>query len=319
LSNLRNLVRNENMKIYRRPRTWAMVGLLVLVLVAIAGLMKWDDHTRETTDWKQQIAVSNEGIRQTLQDDSKGLVPEQKERLEKNIKLNEYYIEHDRDPNELNIWSMMSASSMVIILVTLLTVIIAADMVAAEFSWGTIKLLLVGPASRSKILISKYIATMGFAVFLLVVTLAVSFGLGFVLGGTTGLSDPLVRVAADGSVQESSMLLATLKDYGLSSVQLIMYVTMAFMISAVFRSSAMAIALSLLCIMMGNVLVNMLAQYSWIKYILFSNVNLGAYFDGGVPLRPEMTLWFSVGMLAAYYLLFQVVTWLVFTKRDVAG
>jgi len=307
------------MKIYKRPRTWAMVGLLILVLVGIAGLMKWDAYNTEDVDWKQQIAMSNEGIRQTLQDESKGLGEEQKTRLENTIKLNEYYIEHDRDPNELTIWSMMSASSMVIILVSLLTVIIAADMVAAEFSWGTVKLLLVGPASRSKILISKYIATMGFAIFLLVVTLAVSFGLGFVLGGTTGLSDPLVKVAANGGIQESSMLLVTLKDCALSCVQLVMYVTMAFMISAVFRSSAMAIALSLLCIMMGNVLVNMLAKYSWVKYVLFSNVNLGAYFDGGTPLRPEMTLWFSVGMLAAYYLLFQAVTWLVFTKRDVAG
>ena len=63
---------------------------------------------------------------------------------------------------------MLTASGL-IILVTLFTVIIAGDMVAGEFTRGTIKLLLIRPASRSKILLSKYVTTLLFAATLLVI------------------------------------------------------------------------------------------------------------------------------------------------------
>jgi ABC-2 type transport system permease protein len=64
-----------------------------------------------------------------------------------------------------------------ITMVTIFTVIVAAESVAGEFSGGTIKMLLIRPASRSKILLSKYISIFTFAVLLL----AVLFGSAFLV------------------------------------------------------------------------------------------------------------------------------------------
>ncbi|MCQ6559439.1 ABC transporter permease [Paenibacillus mendelii] len=320
MSSFGMLLRNENMKIYRRPRTWAMVGILILALMLLAGLMKWDESSSQDSaaNWKQNLMQDNEHMQQSLKEQAADSSPEMKQMMEERILLNEYAIEHDINPNENSLWSIVNASSMLIVLVTLLTVVIAADMVAAEFSWGTIKLLLVGPASRSKVLLSKYAASLLFALFLLVVNFAVSFALGAGLEGMDGLSQPLLTVGADGAVHEGSMLLDSLQRYGFSIVQLIMYVTMAFMISASFRSSSMAIAFSLLFILAGNTLVNILARYEWVKYLMFANVDLSQYVSG-TPIRPEMTLTFSIGILVAYYALFHFITWIMFTKRDVAG
>ena len=99
-------------------------------------------------------------MQQELQE-NKELSEEDKTYFANEIKLNEYYLEQNINPNELSLWNYVDTSSYLIILATILTVIIAADMIAAEFTWGTIKLLLVGPASRTKIMISKYIATLG--------------------------------------------------------------------------------------------------------------------------------------------------------------
>ncbi|WP_197256569.1 ABC transporter permease [Paenibacillus dendritiformis] len=221
--------------------------------------------------------------------------PEIKLRLEKALILNQYYLEHDMNPYEITLWSVVNVSANLLVLITLLTVIVSADMLAAEFSWGTIKLLLAGPASRTKILFSKYISTILFAFALLVFNFTLSFALGGLLEGFGDLSRPALTVDPSGTVREGSMLWSVIQLYGLKAVELIMYVTMAFMISAAFRSSSMAIAFSLLFILLGNSIVSMLSKYEWVKYLLFANVNLSQHVNG-TPIRPDMTMLFSVSV-----------------------
>lgn len=58
--------------------------------------------------------------------------------------------------------SFVSMSTSLSTLVFIFTVIVAGDSVASEFTWGTIKLLLIRPATRSKVLASKYISVVLF-------------------------------------------------------------------------------------------------------------------------------------------------------------
>ncbi|WP_307205484.1 ABC transporter permease [Paenibacillus harenae] len=318
LSSLSNLIRNENMKIYRRPRTWLMIAFLILAIGLMSGIMKWDASQNANQDWQNNLTERNTHMQQELQN-NKELSEGDETYLTNEIKLNEYYLEQNINPNQLSLWSYVNTSTSLIMLATILTVIIAADMIAAEFTWGTIKLLLVGPASRAKILLSKYIATLGFALLLLIVTFATAYAAGGMLEGFDGTSQSRITITEAGVIQESSYFVNSLEKYGFSVVSMLMYVTMAFMISSAFRSSSMAIAFSLLFMLVGNVLSAFLSGYSWVKYLLFSNIDLTQYLSGSTPLRPEMTLTFSIMMLFAYYVVFQFVAWLLFTKRDVAA
>ncbi|MBD2870957.1 ABC transporter permease [Paenibacillus arenilitoris] len=318
MSSLSNLIRNENVKIYRRPRTWLMIAFLVLSVALMSGIMKWDASQSVTSDWQNGLIEQNRGLQQELEQ-NKELSEEDKTRIASEIKLNEYYLEQDLNPDELTLWNYVSTSSSLTMLATLLTVIIAADMIAAEFTWGTIKLLLIGPASRTKIMISKYVATLGFALLLLLLTFASAYAAGGILEGFDGTSQPMISITDGGVIEESSYWLHALEKYGFSVVSMLMYVTMAFMISSAFRSASMAIAFSLLFMLVGSSLSALLSGYSWVKYLLFSNIDLTQYMEGATPLRPEMTLSFSIMILVAYYIVFQFVAWLLFTKRDVAA
>lgn len=318
MSKMSNLIRNENMKIYRRPRTWLMIGFLILAIALLSGLIKWDNESINDRDWQNSLQEQIGGMQQELQR-NEDLSEEDKKFFQNEIKLNEYYLQQNINPNQLSLWSYVDSSASLTILATILTVIIAADMIAAEFTWGTIKLLLVGPASRTKIMISKYIATLGFALLLLIITFAASYAAGGILEGFEGTDQMKISISDAGVIQESSYLLDTLQKYGYSVVSMVMYVTMAFMISSAFRSSSMAIAFSLLFMLVGSTLSALLSGYSWVKYLLFSNIDLTQYMDGATPLRPEMTLSFSIAMLVAYYVVFQFVAWLLFTRRDVAA
>ncbi|RED83344.1 ABC transporter permease [Cohnella phaseoli] len=318
MSSLGNLIRNENMKIYRRPRTWLMIGFLVLAIGLMSGLMKWDDSRSSPDNWQQSLTQQNVQYQKQLAED-KNMDSDYKEFITDKFKINEYYLAHDMNPYALSLWDYVNSSASLILLITILTVIVAADMIAAEFTWGTIKLLLVGPASRSKIMLGKYISTMMFALLLLILAFVVAFAAGAALQGFDGLAHPHLSVGADGLVHENSMIVNALQKYGYAVVSLLMYVTLAFMISSAFRSSSMAIAFSLLFMLVGNTVTMLLSRYEWSKYLLFANTELSQYLPGNSPIRPEMTLGFSITMLAAYYVVFQIVAWTLFTKRDVAA
>jgi ABC-2 type transport system permease protein len=203
-------------------------------------------------------------------------------------------------------------------LVTLLTVIVAADSVAAEFTWGTIKLLLIRPATRTKILLSKYAATLQFALFLLILLFLGSVLANGIAYGFSGWSAPSLSAGVDGTVHERLAALDMLAVYGLKAIELVMVVTLAFMISSVFRSAVLAVGLSIFLMLLSQPITYILLQWNWGKYFLFANTDLTQYMNGQ-PLAEGMTLGFSVTVLLVYFIAFNALSWLVFTRRDVAA
>ncbi|MCY7818059.1 ABC transporter permease, partial [Bacillus haynesii] len=77
--------------------------------------------------------------------------------------------------------------------------------------------------------------------------------------------------------------------------------------------------ISIFLLAMGGTVTNLLAmKFDWVKYILFANTDLTQYFDGS-PVVSDMTLGFSIGVLAVYFFVFHVLAFGVFTKRDIAS
>jgi ABC-2 type transport system permease protein len=197
--------------------------------------------------------------------------------------------------------------------ITIFAVVIAADCVAGEFSSGTIKLLLIRPWSRSKILLSKYIAVVLFTIFFMAATLVFTLLVNGVLLG----SDGEYSYPNQGSRSHFVWLASY---YGLNLIDMIVTVTMAFMISTVFRSGSLAIGLSIFLLMGGSMLSALLSLLDkpWVDYVLFMNFGLAEYVSGSTPI-PDRPFGFSLGVLAGYYALFLALSWYVFHRRDVAA
>ena len=108
--------------------------------------------------------------------------------------------------------------------------------------------------------------------------------------------------------------------YGLNLIQIIVTVTMAFMISTVFRSGALAIGLSIFLLLGGNMMAALLSLLDkpWVDYMLFMNYGLSTYVSGGTPI-PDRPFGFSLAVLAGYYVIFIALSWYVFRRRDVAA
>ncbi len=314
-----NLILNENMKIYRRWRTWVLVGILI-VIVCTGSLLEWyyDNKEAQTTDGVWQNQVTEEMLDQKKELSNPDIQEGLREYYENQVAIHEYRLAHNIRPESDTMWDGINGSSELIVLITLIIVIIAGDSLASEFSTGTIKLLLIRPASRLKILISKYISVIIFGILLVVLLFISSVLLNGLLYQFEHLNIPLVSINSEGVVSEHNMVANLWKTYLLNSVSTIMFVTMAFMISAAFRSSSMAIGFSIFALFAGFISLELVHRYAWSKYVLFANIDLTQHLSGR-PFHDGMTMTFSVTVLAVYYIIFSLVAWLMFTKRDVAA
>lgn len=152
---------------------------------------------------------------------------------------------------------------------------------------------------------------------MLVLLFVSSFLTGGILFGFDGTTQPHLSYQ-DGNVVESSMVLNILSIYSYGIIDLLLIVSFAFMISTVFRNSSLSIGIAIFLMFTGSNIVLLLSGYDWVKYILFANMNLRQYVDG-IPVVEGMTMSFSILMLVIYFVVFNLISWIVFNKRDVSA
>ena len=312
-----NLVLNENMKIYRRVRTWILVGLMV-AFVLFVNFIEWhsDGKKAEGEGWRATLQQENQQYSKILKQPELG--EDDRTFYEQQVAVNDYHLEKNIRSTDGTMWDGVNGSAQMMIVITIFTIIIAGDSLAGEFSSGTIKLLLIRPASRVKILVSKYISFLMFGMLLLLTLFVLSIVVNGILYGFGYMDLPLISMTAEGEIVERNMVLNLWKTYMLNGISTVMYITMAFTISSAFRSSAMAIGFSIGALFAGNIVLEALQRFDWSKYLLFANTDLTQYLNGH-PFQEGMTMSFSIGVLVVYFLVFNLVSWLLFTRRDVAA
>lgn len=306
------LLQNEMIKIYARPRTWIFLVFVVFIIAAAAFINKQISTEFPGDHWKQSVQSQIESNQQKIKN---GAASPQ---LQQETRKLTYYLNNDISPYPRNSWMFVkNAVSQITPLIVLFTVIIAGDIVASEFAWGSIKMLMVRPYPRWSVLLSKYITSVLFAVGLVLFLLIVSWIVGGVMFGAGGMSHPILSFTEDGTMVSQSTLIYTLKVSGLQMVTVLIFITIAFMISTIFKSNMLAIGISVFLWFSMGVLGSILANFTWAKYLLFTNLNLTYYLQSPEGLMQGMSLPFSLTVDAIYWVLFLLITWIVFQKRDI--
>lgn len=309
------LTQNEWMKLWSRKSSWIMIILLALLLLASAAITKWIGNTMDmdTTETWEQVEASQMASN-LIELEGTNISEAQREYYEGEVAISEYRLENNVPPIEFDSMQQSVVDSHVMMsIVTLFTVIIAGGIVASEFSQGTIKMLLTRPVKRWKILTSKYIATMLYAVLLTIVLFIVTAIAGLIF---YGISDGTFLAWNGSEVVEGSFWLEGLKMLALSFASVWIIGTFAFMLGTVFRSSSLAIGLSIFLMFTGIQAVFLLANYEIVKYYLFTHTDLTQYYTGFMPVE-DITMTMSVIVLVAYFIIFMAISYLTFSKRDI--
>ena len=207
-----------------------------------------------------------------------------------------------------------------IAIIVMVVVIVAGVSISEEFNKGTVKLLLVRPYSRTKILISKLIAVF---ITMLITTVAILL-LQFIIGGIVyGFGTYMMNVVQFDFTNNSIVTLNIFAYLGLIFVCklpiFILIGTLAFALSTLFLNSPLAVALPILGYM-GSDVINMIAisyKWDWVKYFVTPNWDLSQYLFGGTPMFSGISIEFSITICAIYFVIMLVASIVSFKKRNI--
>lgn len=238
-------------------------------------------------------------------------------RLQNNIKFDISENTSWINSGEFNFWSVFCTTTMMCSFIGLLVIIIGGGIVSSEFSGGTIKFLLINPVKRWKILFSKYFTTITFGYILIIITYLISAVMSLTVFGADNLSASFISVS-DGVAKEIPGFLYVFKNYMLGSVEIVVMASLAFAISSVARSSALAIGVSVMAFFGGNTVMLILSQLniSWARYLIWANVDLSGIIEGSGMFMGQ-TLTSALAVIAVHMVIFLMIAWDGFTRREV--
>ena len=309
------LVANESMKIYSRKLTWVLLLLLVAITIGASIMGKINSTNTNTEDWRAETTRLVRQYEERLKITE--LSPVLRADAENKLKIAKYRLDNNIPAPLSNPWSALLTFSGLVEMVMIFAIVIAADMVAGEYTAGTMKLLLIRPHSRTKILFSKYIAVSLFAFVMLALLVVCGYATNALFYGAGDIHTTDLFLNRQGQIVQQNVLMQVIKIYGLSIFPVMGYVTLAFAVSTILRNSALAVGISLFIMIAGNSMIEATAKMEGLKYLPFANSDISLYIFH-LPARPEMTLGFSVSVLLVYIFALTFISWAVFKKRDVS-
>lgn len=324
------LVSMENTKLWKRLSTKIMLIIMIIIIIAATGIFKYytvSQKVKNTIDvsenWKQELQKNVDlqkiQLKQSESDTNKVakiLIGS----LKKSIAEGEYRISNNIKPEtQKSVWlrsSEFSTDAGYGGIIALLLIISCAALVAGEFSEGTMKMMISRPYKRWEILTAKLLATILYGLVLLVTTFLLNFIMIGIFFGFNGMGSKEMMWTSS-SIIYIPAALKTAIIFGLNFLQVLVYVILAFTISAISRSRSIATGFSLFLLLVGSNIAQLLAVYfSWGKYLPFGTSNFSTFVTAGATIE-GITLAFAIGLSAIYSIIFCFVGYLVFEKRDI--
>jgi len=240
---------------------------------------------------------------------------EETNKIEYDIKNQTNYFD-DYSPTNI----VIDAASTYMVLLIVIAVVVAGTIVAEEFNKGTIKLLLIRPFSRLKIITSKFIAAIAILLASIVVLYVIQFFIAGIIWGFKNYS--LTTIVFN----FNTMSLATTNIFGVLIMnllalmpQFILMLSLAFALGTLFNNSAIAIGVSLLGLFASEIInqFTLMLNIQWLKYFVTINWNLTPCLNGGLPLLKGLNIGFSLLICLIYFLIMIITSFIVFKKRNI--
>ena len=303
------LIQNEWMKLWAKKSSWIIIVLLALIVILPAIIDSQVSDYDDGLTWQQREQENIKMNEQFYEDYEDQVYLDQ-------IQISQYRLDNNVPPDYgYTTMSYVDYGVSLMVVVTLFTVIIAAGIVSTEFSSGTIKMLLTRPVSRAKVLTSKLLTVFIYGLLLYVFTLVLSYLTGAIVFDN---AQNINLVIENGQVVEQSMNNDIFKTAVYSFGDFFMSILFAFMIGSVFRSSSLAIGLTMGISFLGSMLVLFLSRYEIVKYIWITHSDLTQHLTGNFIVE-GITMPFSLTVLAIYAAIFLFVSYFVFMKRDITA
>lgn len=194
-------------------------------------------------------------------------------------------------------------------------VVISGGSIASEQTNGTIKMLIIRPYKRWKILTAKILSTLILSLMLILFTLIVLLLVGLVFFRFDQISLPVLAVFNAEKVFVMSSAMQVVVKLLFLFFTIIIYTIIATFMSAVFKSKTGAVTVILVLMLLGGVISSIIPNNIVIKLLIFSNIDLYNFF-GLVYYTPAVSFTHALIVCLSYSVVFGFLTYYFFNKKD---
>ena len=225
-------------------------------------------------------------------------------------------------------------------IVALFAVVLGGLLIASEFQLGTIRLLMIRPRTRVKILMSKFAAALIICIGVYIAGILINIVMNGICFGFADYAFP--KFSASGQTGFFAYYLPMM----LACIMPILFaLCIAFMLSTVVKNIAVAISVPTICFV-GCVIVmslltsrigyrmydimpgipdmpNMLSNFSWLAWTPVPYIQLSDFFITGAPLQylikagMPLQLWYGLSLMGVLSAVCIAISILVFRRRDI--
>ncbi|HWS71899.1 MAG TPA: ABC transporter permease [Thermoanaerobaculia bacterium] len=321
-----SLIQNETLKILRRKRFLIVIGILVAILAIVSYSQYRQLRDQRNRNWRADLQQRIASYQNTLR---RGRINDSWARsLRAEVNRLQFYLDHDIEPDKPTapIFVRTFANVAGFLLLPLLVAVLGSDIVSAENSEGTDKLLLTRPVRRWKILTSKLITLWLFATLTLFCGAILAWLISAAVLPAGGWGAPMFNGFQLGrgtfkleGIRQLPLWKDALIAYGLEWYALMTVASISLMLSVLFKSSAASIGTMLASLIGGTILTRISPDWTAGKYLFVSALPLADYYSGQATPYEGMTMLFCLVLLGAWAAGALAVSFTIFTRRDVFG
>lgn len=211
-------------------------------------------------------------------------------------------------------------------LISIIIVVLAGGIVANEFQKGTIRLLVIRPSKRWKILLSKFLAVLSLIIMFGLITYILSF---ITCGITFGFKELFISdLSVIGTqVIETSYITNTILSLFIQLIPIIFIALVAFFLSTITNSTALSVGLSIFVLMGSNLAIMILlilklpfVDLTFLPYLNFNQfvpINKMDLLSNYTIYQIYYTLAKALLVLGIWSIILYTISNIVFTKKDI--
>ncbi len=311
------LIKNELKKCVSKRSVFVVFLLILFSLLLLAAKVKGDYEGVFFDDIQEYYESEIRDLYDSLDDSTLDLDDEQKQLLLDQIRVDEYMRDHRIAPYktqsstnyllEMNSWFAI---------VVLLSIVVSGKMITDEYKYGTISLLLTTPNKRGTIFISKVIALMLLCGCIVFVFIVMSIVFGGLFWNIEGVFAKVVTIEK-GNIQCRTALMQMLKKSVHNFLALATCAMMTMMLSVICKNGIISTCVSSFIYLSGAQLTIAFRNSILMKYTLFPNMQLQAFEHMKSEFSYRIDIRESACLLVAYSVLFFIISYVVFCRRNI--
>lgn len=304
--------------------------------------LKLEKSTSKEDNWQDQLKTNLSSLEQQLTNIDSIMDENSKEEIYKSYITTKYLIDNNIKPATgaslnayIGIQGLIQALGAIFLVI--IVAIISSDIVSGEYTPPTMKVLLTKPTSRSKVLLSKFIAACISSVLVIIIVELLLFIIMGILWGFGNLSSPVIvgtkyklglikaPVFTKNIVPvfKSSYVIPVwsflLKMLAFQTLFILSTVSFCFLLSTILKSSMISMTLSIL----GTIALSIFTQIPYFSkvspFIFNSYSNPMNVIDGSVARSygsPLMTPLIGTIVLILWGVICYAIAHITFNKKD---